>query len=1330
MKRTSKVISIILSVLMLMQMMTGIVFAASKTKLSTPTSVRLVYDDSYEEYVYKVSVNVPSGVSDLGYGMCVGGIVNGKAILSNPNDYTSDEPEFVKEDANSAFEEWKSEMGISNCKMLIGFCVISNDDNYSSSDILVVDENAVIQNVGAVIGGKCDGGAFWTYSNGTLTFFGNGIAEDPGSFDINIDDVETIIFESGISKYDNNYRGFYDYPCLKSIYVNNKNFDTENSIFREATHHIAVFAPNDSTVHTAIENTYDSCFKFMDINTGDEDYRNAPSNIDEVKIMSDCNIIPQIYSKLNKNVSKIDFAKAMVVSRETTLYISKNESRYSDLTVGTFENDCANYAVDSEWITPKSETKFGANDEITYGEVQNAIIKECINQNEEYLKLNITVSGLESNDKITYAQLATLLHKAGTLRDNTEDGGYTFEIYPMGSLFEGSISTSFENGEWIATLNGAIKKHVRSLGTETITDKQYKIYDTDLFGIEDDNVKLCINEYGNGIVSGYYTTYDIVKDGKTYRADFTINDGAAETDSKTVSVKLNAEGYTKYSIGGSAFKNITSSAVSYTLDSKHGEQSVSVTFANDDLSKTKTVVKTIKFNNLHKIIYKANGKEFATVLVGCGLAIPALGKTPVKEGYAFDGWENLPEIMPDNDITVNAKFIVEPPVATGTFSGNDKAKWSISKDGTLYISGTGSASVIKGESVNDIAFNVLEYITDSEKRSMIKKVVVGDGITELGDFILYELYNAESIELPATLKTIGMGFMKGNDKITSIVIPANVDTFNMNWSFVKCQSALVITFLNKDIKILTTGDFDLDLPSNLNLCGYTGSTVETYANSNEHKCNFVSIDPGFAINGGETETNNKNVKINFNDYAKNDFKQYKINDGEYKAISGNEIDFVLDNADGEKEISITFKNDNFEITKLHKITFNNKHKITYVSGETTVDEASVGCGAKITATDKTASKDGYTFLKWDVPEIMPDSDVVANAIFAKNADSEELNSILTEEEKADGISIKSKIAVADENANIQTTLVNKYSKYTASIIINIDISKGKDENFAPITETENLLTFTVDIPAEIQGKAEYIVLREHDGAVDALTTSKNADGEYIEVKNNTIIIHAKKFSAYQLIAKDAETKPSRGGGGGGSSSSFTVKFETNGAAAIKSLSVKRNNTITAPTEPVKDGFVFDGWYTDKDLTTKFDFNTKITKSLTLYAKWIEKAKMSIILTIGQKEATIDGKTVLNDVAPKIVNDRTMLPIRFIAECLGAKVDWTPDSQTVKITAENIDISLVIGESFATVNGEKIALDSPSFIENDRTYLPLRFVAENLGADVHWDETAQTVTITK
>lgn len=1329
MKKTRKVISMILSAFMLMQMMTGVVLASEGGKLGAPTNIKLVYDEDYEEYMYKFTSQIPSGVSDYEYGLCVGGNVDGRVILSNPTEYTSGEPAFSKEyDVNEAFEQWKDNMGISDCKMLIGFCVISNDDNYSNSDIVVVNENAVVQNVNATVGGKCNSGAYWTFSNGVLTYFGEGVAEELlEDWDgVSKSDIKSIVFESGVTSFDS-FTGFYDYPSIKSIYVYNRNF-VPGEIFREARHNIALYAYRSSDVYNYIfdeSNGRDvnACFNLLDIETEDENYREAPSYADEVKIMSDCGVMPQIYSMYNKPLTKIEFAKAMVRAMEVQLYIDKETSRYTDITAGTFSNGCANYVVEAGWITPNSDTVFGANDVMTYGEVQDIIVSMCLEAegaaDQDFYKSNIMLNKNVS-DTITYEELASILLQAAT---STKEGRYIFQNIPCGIIFEGSISTRLEYNTWMAALNGKLKTYDNSgeLDEIIVNDEEWELYDADLFEIEDDEIKLVVNNYDQ-VISGYYSTYDIVKDGKTYKADFTINDGASETNSKTVSLKLSAEGYTKYSIGGGAYKAITSSPVSYNLDSKHGEQSISVTFANDDLSKTKTVTRTIKLNNLHKVIYKADGKEFATVEVGCGLTIPVLDKTPLKEGYAFDGWENLPEIMPDNDITVNAKFIVEPPVAAGTFSANDKAKWSLSKDGTLYISGTGSASV-NGNEMN--ACFDLDYLFDSEKREMVKKVVVGEGITELGDYVLYELYNAEEITLPSTLTKIGEGFMKGSS-VKNVIIPANVISFNFNWSFEKCPADLEIYFMYKDINLITEAH-DLNLPRNLNLRGYSGSEVETYAA--ENNCTFNAIDPDFAINNGTESTTDKNVKISLNDYAKNDFKQYKINDGEYTNIDANDIDFVLDNADGEKAISITFKNDNFEMAKVHKIIFNNKHKITYLSGDTIIDEATVGCGAKIKATDKIASKEGYTFLKWDVPEIMPDSDVVANAIFVKNADSEQLDTILTEQEKAEGISVKSDITVADENENIELALANKYSKYTASIIINIDLSKGKDENFTPITETENLLTFTVDIPTEIQNKSEYIVLREHNGTVDALTTSKNADGEYIEVKDNTIIIHAKKFSAYQLLAKDADPTPSRRGGGGGSSS-YTVKFETNGAPAIKSVSVSRNNVITAPTAPVKDGFVFDGWYTDKEFKTKFDFATKITKSMTLYAKWTEKAKTSIILTIGKKDADINGKTVANDVAPKIVNDRTMLPIRFIAEALGAKVDWIEESQTVKITAENIDISLVIGEDFATVNGEKIDLDSPSFIENDRTYLPIRFVSEKLGADVSWDDVTQTVSITK
>ncbi len=206
------------------------------------------------------------------------------------------------------------------------------------------------------------------------------------------------------------------------------------------------------------------------------------------------------------------------------------------------------------------------------------------------------------------------------------------------------------------------------------------------------------------------------------------------------------------------------------------------------------------------------------------------------------------------------------------------------------------------------------------------------------------------------------------------------------------------------------------------------------------------------------------------------------------------------------------------------------------------------------------------------------------------------------------------------------------------------------------------------------------------------------------------------------------TKKSSGGGG---TSSYTIKFETNGGNKVSNKSVRRNNTLTEPTVPTKDGFTFEGWYTDKELTKAYDFSTKVTKGFTLYAKWEDIKKSQIILTIGDKEALVFGETKENDVAPKIVNDRTMLPIRFIAEALGAEVIWTEtEPNKILIKKENIEIIINIGSDTTLVNGKKVELDSPTFIENDRTYLPLRFISENLGAKVEWVEDNQQVIITK
>ena len=126
----------------------------------------------------------------------------------------------------------------------------------------------------------------------------------------------------------------------------------------------------------------------------------------------------------------------------------------------------------------------------------------------------------------------------------------------------------------------------------------------------------------------------------------------------------------------------------------------------------------------------------------------------------------------------------------------------------------------------------------------------------------------------------------------------------------------------------------------------------------------------------------------------------------------------------------------------------------------------------------------------------------------------------------------------------------------------------------------------------------------------------------------------------------------------------------------------------------------------------------------------KKEDNTIVLTIDKKDVSVFGKTVTNDVAPIIRNDRTMLPARLVAESLGAEVLWDGENKVVTVKKGNTEIVIRIGSDEATVNGKTVVLDSAAFIENDRTYTPLRFIAESLGADVSWEPDTRQVIITK
>ncbi len=196
---------------------------------------------------------------------------------------------------------------------------------------------------------------------------------------------------------------------------------------------------------------------------------------------------------------------------------------------------------------------------------------------------------------------------------------------------------------------------------------------------------------------------------------------------------------------------------------------------------------------------------------------------------------------------------------------------------------------------------------------------------------------------------------------------------------------------------------------------------------------------------------------------------------------------------------------------------------------------------------------------------------------------------------------------------------------------------------------------------------------------------------------------------------------------------FSVMFDTKSENVIETQAVKEGELAVRPANPTKEGYTFDGWYTDKYLTERFNFGTtKINADTKLYASWLNPSLVAerITLTIDKTEAFVFGDTVTNDVAPIIRNGRTMLPARFIAENLGAEVGWDNDERKVTITKGDTEILIYIDSDTAKVNGEDVKLDSPAFIENSRTYTPVRFIVENLGASIEWKEDEREVVIIK
>ena len=121
----------------------------------------------------------------------------------------------------------------------------------------------------------------------------------------------------------------------------------------------------------------------------------------------------------------------------------------------------------------------------------------------------------------------------------------------------------------------------------------------------------------------------------------------------------------------------------------------------------------------------------------------------------------------------------------------------------------------------------------------------------------------------------------------------------------------------------------------------------------------------------------------------------------------------------------------------------------------------------------------------------------------------------------------------------------------------------------------------------------------------------------------------------------------------------------------------------------------------------------------------------IQLTIDNPIPTIDDKEQAPlEAAPFIIAGRTMVPVRFISEAFGAKVDYDAATKGITISLGDTVIAMQIGNATVMVNGKPYTIDAPPVIKSGRTFVPIRFISEILNATVTYEASTRTVTIVR
>ncbi len=334
-----------------------------------------------------------------------------------------------------------------------------------------------------------------------------------------------------------------------------------------------------------------------------------------------------------------------------------------------------------------------------------------------------------------------------------------------------------------------------------------------------------------------------------------------------------------------------------------------------------------------------------------------------------------------------------------------------------------------------------------------------------------------------------------------------------------------------------------------------------------------------------------------------------------------------------------------------------------------------------------------------------------------------------EKSKLSGTVIKPKVEGEGENAKVNILTLKVYYDLDEHNVA-FDLKDGSEASVQTIKHGK-----TAEKPAD-PGRTGFRFL---GWFADENLTTKFDFSQAIE-EDTTVYAGWKKKSS-----DGGDPSYTGGSSSSGSSSSLSSKNEItadketeNGSIKLDKDSASKGSKVTITVTPnegyetekvtvtdkngkeieVKDNG--NGTYTFTMPSTGVDVNADFKETAGNDA---EKEPTVITMQIGSKDVSVNEKTITNDVAPVIRNNRTLVPIRVITETLGGTVDWDDATKTVTLNIDGKEIKMTIG-----VILEKYGV-APAII-NDRTYVPIRFVADELGAEVQWNDETKTVTVTK